>query len=89
MSLKHKQERDAKRDLNKESMLQGAGFSAIEGGSPKKHKSMVYMPPQNNFARRSGSIAKSKPLLPSDGVMQKYKDFGLLFEFDVSKTCEH
>ena len=49
---------------------------------------MVYMPPQNNFARRSGSVAKSKPLLPSDGVMQKYKDFGLLFEIDVSKTCE-
>ena len=68
-------------------MLQAGGYSTLEGGSPKKFKSMVYMPPSNDFTRR-GSAAKSKPMLPSDGVMEKYKKFGMLYEADVIQTCE-
>lgn len=45
------------------------------------------MPPSNEFQRR-GSTAKGKPQLPTDGVMEKYKKYGLLYETDVIKTCE-
>lgn len=48
---------------------------------------MVYMPPSNEFQRR-GSTAKGKPQLPTDGVMERYRKFGLLYETDVIKTCE-
>ena len=48
---------------------------------------MVYMPPGNEFQRR-GSSFKAKAQLPVDGVMDKYRKFGLLYEVDVIKTCD-
>jgi hypothetical protein len=57
--------------------------------SPKKHKSMVHMGPnQNQFRPQSATVPKPPVKLPINGVMRKYEQFGNLFEMDVAFSIQ-